>query len=201
MTATSAYDLDLPDLDTAGLDRRSGPGRHPPKPAADHWLARTPLGFALTDYRDAVAVLRDRRFHSALSLLPQMAGSSPTATWRAAAGRSCPWKARSTPGSAAWWRRPSPRRPPTGSGRSCAKWSAGSSTPWRPDGPLRAGGRRLRALPDPDHLRAPRRAQGGLEALLAVGHRHLPHLQPEPGRRPARHRARLGTSSRPTSRP
>ena len=41
---------------------------------AEHWLARTPLGFMLSDYRDAVAVLRDRRFHSALSLLPQMAG-------------------------------------------------------------------------------------------------------------------------------
>jgi len=43
----------------------------------EHWLTRTPLGFMLIDYRDAVAVLRDRRFHSALSLIPQMAGVEP----------------------------------------------------------------------------------------------------------------------------
>lgn len=42
--------------------------------ASEHWLARTPLGYAVTGYEDVVAVLRDRRFHSALSLLPQLAG-------------------------------------------------------------------------------------------------------------------------------
>jgi cytochrome P450 len=76
MAATSAHDLALPALDTAGLERSEvlvaiSAAR------ADHWLARTPMGFMLTDYRDAVAVLRDRRFHSALSLLPQMAGLEP----------------------------------------------------------------------------------------------------------------------------
>lgn len=35
---------------------------------------RTPFGFALTGYRDATALLADRRFHSALSLLPTLAG-------------------------------------------------------------------------------------------------------------------------------
>ncbi len=76
MPAISANDLTLPPLDTAGMERtellasiRAARARH--------WLARTPLGFALTDYRDAVAVLRDRRFHSALSLLPEMAGLEP----------------------------------------------------------------------------------------------------------------------------
>src|SRR3546814_15083434 len=39
-----------------------------------HWLARVPLGYAVTRYEDVTAVLRDRRFHSALSLLPQMSG-------------------------------------------------------------------------------------------------------------------------------
>ena len=73
MPTMSAYDLELPLLETAGLEREEalaamGAAR------AEHWLARTPLGFMLSDYRDAVAVLRDRRFHSALSLLPQMAG-------------------------------------------------------------------------------------------------------------------------------
>jgi cytochrome P450 len=73
MPATSAYDLALPTLETAGLERSevlSVIGRA----RTEHWLARTPIGFMLTEYRDAVAVLRDRRFHSALSLLPAMAG-------------------------------------------------------------------------------------------------------------------------------
>jgi cytochrome P450 len=74
--ATSVYDLDLPFLDTTGLDRSEAltaiaeAGRR-------HWLARTPLGFSLTRYHDAVACLRDRRFHSALSLIPKMAGIEP----------------------------------------------------------------------------------------------------------------------------
>jgi cytochrome P450 len=76
VVATSAYDLDLPLLDTSGLNRSQAliataeAGRR-------HWLARTPLGFSLTRYNDAVACLRDRRFHSALSLIPQMAGIEP----------------------------------------------------------------------------------------------------------------------------
>jgi cytochrome P450 len=36
----------------------------------------------LTDYRDAVAILRDRRFHSALSLIPRMAGLEPDGDMR-----------------------------------------------------------------------------------------------------------------------
>jgi len=76
MPATSAYDLELPELEVAGLERAEvldliGRARD------RHWLARTPMGFLLTNYRDAVAVLRDRRFHSALSLIPQMAGLEP----------------------------------------------------------------------------------------------------------------------------
>jgi cytochrome P450 len=42
-----------------------------------HWPAHSPHGFTNTSYEDAVAVLRDRRFHSALSLLPQLAGQEP----------------------------------------------------------------------------------------------------------------------------
>ena len=67
------YELDLPELDISGMER-------PDALAAmqsiwgEHWLARTPLGFFLTRYEDVVACLRDRRFHSALSLIPQMAG-------------------------------------------------------------------------------------------------------------------------------
>jgi cytochrome P450 len=45
---------------------------------AQSWLVRTPMGFTLTRYDDAVALLRDRRFHSALSLLPQLQGLEGT---------------------------------------------------------------------------------------------------------------------------
>jgi cytochrome P450 len=76
MPATSAHDLALPMLETAELERSEALAAMR-RAREEHWLARTPLGFMLTDYRDAVAVLRDRRFHSALSLLPQMAGVEP----------------------------------------------------------------------------------------------------------------------------
>jgi cytochrome P450 len=74
--ATTVYELDLPTLDTTGLERSEAlraaveAGRH-------HWLARTPLGFSVTQLPDAVACLRERRFHSALSLIPQMSGLEP----------------------------------------------------------------------------------------------------------------------------
>ncbi|HEY7947654.1 MAG TPA: cytochrome P450 [Acidimicrobiales bacterium] len=76
MPAVSAYDLELPALETAGLERSESLAAIR-QARAENWLARTPVGFMLVDYRDAVAVLRDRRFHSALTLLPEMAGLEP----------------------------------------------------------------------------------------------------------------------------
>ena len=70
---TTVHDLDLPELDTFGLDRAQA--RAAMEAARDqHWLARMPLGYSVTRYADVVAILRDRRFFSALSMLPQMAG-------------------------------------------------------------------------------------------------------------------------------
>jgi cytochrome P450 len=73
MAAIAAFELDLPVYDPTGLDRAE---RLAAIRAArdEHWLARTPLGFAVSHYEDAAAVLRDRRFHSALSLIPRMQG-------------------------------------------------------------------------------------------------------------------------------
>jgi len=76
MAATSAYDLVLPELETVGLERSEALAAIA-EARTENWLARTPLGFALVNHRDAVAILRDRRFHSALSLLPRMAGLDP----------------------------------------------------------------------------------------------------------------------------
>ena len=75
MAAISAHELDLPMCDTIGTDRDD---RFELIDSArkQHWLARTPVGLALMRYEDTVAVLRDRRFHSALSMIPQMQGVS-----------------------------------------------------------------------------------------------------------------------------
>lgn len=70
---TDVHDLDLPHLDLAGLDRHESLALVA-SARSQHWLARTPLGFAVSGRADAVAVLRDKRFHSALSLIPQMNG-------------------------------------------------------------------------------------------------------------------------------
>jgi len=73
---TSVYELDLPEVDTAGMGRDEAM-----KALADarsqHWLAKSPLGFSLSRREDCVSLLRDKRFHNALSLLRQMNGMEP----------------------------------------------------------------------------------------------------------------------------
>ncbi len=69
----SAHDLDLPVLDTAGMERDEALAAHEDA-RQHHWLARTPLGFSLSNHEDAVAVLRDQRFHSALSEIRRLSG-------------------------------------------------------------------------------------------------------------------------------
>jgi cytochrome P450 len=71
MSATLASDLELPYLNTIGLERLDA--LHAIEGArAQHWLARTDMGFSVTRLDDVTAILRDKRFHSALSILPQM---------------------------------------------------------------------------------------------------------------------------------
>jgi cytochrome P450 len=70
---TVAHDLDLPEVDIFGLDRDEALAAFDTA-REQHWLARTPLGYAVTRHEDVTAILRDRRFHSALSLLPAMSG-------------------------------------------------------------------------------------------------------------------------------
>ncbi|HVX17469.1 MAG TPA: cytochrome P450 [Acidimicrobiales bacterium] len=70
---TLVHELDLPEIDIFGLDRTSLV--HAFEAASKrHWLARTPLGYAVSRHEDVTAILRDQRFHSALSLLPQLGG-------------------------------------------------------------------------------------------------------------------------------
>lgn len=72
--ATSVWDLDLPVLDTQGLDRVAA-ATLTAELAREHWLARIDMGFAALRYEDTVSILRERRFHSALSQIAQMAGA------------------------------------------------------------------------------------------------------------------------------
>jgi cytochrome P450 len=63
-------DLDLPFLDTVGLERRDAIEAIEAARSV-HWLARTELGYSVTRLQDVTAVLRDQRFHSALSMIEQ----------------------------------------------------------------------------------------------------------------------------------
>jgi len=71
--AVLASEMELPEVDVLGLDRQAMVAAFA-EAASRHWLVRTPLGYAVTRYQDVNAVLRDRRFHSAISLIPEMAG-------------------------------------------------------------------------------------------------------------------------------
>jgi len=70
-------DLDLPFLDYVGLERRDALDAIR-QARGRHWLARTEAGYVVTRLEDVTAVLRDQRFHSALSFLtrsPEMEGT------------------------------------------------------------------------------------------------------------------------------
>ena len=69
----SVEQLELPEIDIMGAERSAALAQVSAA-RRRHWLARTPLGVCVTTYEDAVSVLRDKRFHSSLSLLPQQAG-------------------------------------------------------------------------------------------------------------------------------
>ncbi|GAC1588700.1 MAG: cytochrome P450 [Acidimicrobiales bacterium] len=66
-------ELELPEVDMIGTGRDEAL-RAMQDASREHWLARTPMGYLVSRHEDVVALLRDRRFHSALSLIPQLAG-------------------------------------------------------------------------------------------------------------------------------
>jgi cytochrome P450 len=77
MTAQLVHELELPTLNTIGLERLEALAAIE-NARSQHWLARTEMGYCVTCLDDVTAILRDKRFHSALSLLPQMAGLPET---------------------------------------------------------------------------------------------------------------------------
>jgi cytochrome P450 len=73
MTPQLVTELDLPGLNTVGLERLDALAAIEAARSV-HWLARTDMGYCVTRADDVTAILRDKRFHSGLSILPQMNG-------------------------------------------------------------------------------------------------------------------------------
>ena len=73
MTAQLVGELELPLLQTIGLERLDAIAAVE-EARSQHWLARTDMGYCVPGLHDVTAILRDQRFHSALSILPQMSG-------------------------------------------------------------------------------------------------------------------------------
>jgi cytochrome P450 len=71
--ATLVHDLDLPEIELFGLDRDASL-QAMLDAREKHWLARQPLGYSVAAYDDVVAILRDRRFHSAIGMISAMQG-------------------------------------------------------------------------------------------------------------------------------
>lgn len=73
----SVHDLDLPEIELIDLDRDEAIAVFA-EARTRHWLARTPLGYVVSRYDDVMAVLRERRFHSAVAMITEMAGIPDT---------------------------------------------------------------------------------------------------------------------------
>ena len=70
-------EFELPYLDMIGLERHDAI-EAVRAARAQHWLARTDMGYSVTRLQDVTAILRDKRFHSALSFVqrqPELADS------------------------------------------------------------------------------------------------------------------------------
>jgi cytochrome P450 len=72
--ATSVFDLDLPLLAHRDEEDLEAQATALLEAAEQHWIARNLFGFTILRYEDAVAVLRDKRWHSASGRIPEMMG-------------------------------------------------------------------------------------------------------------------------------
>src|SRR6476469_2909693 len=71
--ATRADELDLPAIDLLDVPFEDAQAMMRDL-AGEHWLVKNPFGYTVMRYDDVTAVLRDKRWHNAASILPQMAG-------------------------------------------------------------------------------------------------------------------------------
>jgi cytochrome P450 len=71
-SATSVFELDIPSINL-GMNHEES-FAFTKSAAMDHWMIQNPMGFSLLHYDDVVACLRDKRWHSAISKIPEMRG-------------------------------------------------------------------------------------------------------------------------------
>ena len=71
--ATPASELDLPEITLADGNYEQRRSLRLSL-ASDHWLVRNVFGYEVLRYDDATAVLRDKRWHSAVSRIPELMG-------------------------------------------------------------------------------------------------------------------------------
>jgi cytochrome P450 len=67
-------ELELPSLDPSQFADRAELRARLDEVRAQHWLAKTPIGYLLTRHDDVTALLRDRRWHSAVRILNRLNG-------------------------------------------------------------------------------------------------------------------------------
>jgi len=72
-TATPAAELDLPSIDDPSLTDTERQALVESL-ASQHWIVRNAIGYSMLQYNDVIAVLRDKRWHSAASKIPEMMG-------------------------------------------------------------------------------------------------------------------------------
>jgi cytochrome P450 len=73
MSSTPVTELDLPSIGDPSLSDAERQELITVL-AEDHWIVRNPIGYSVLHYPDVVAVLRDKRWHSATSKIPEMMG-------------------------------------------------------------------------------------------------------------------------------
>ena len=71
--ATPVNELDVPTIDLLDVPFEQAQAMVRDL-ATEHWLLRNPFGYTVMRYDDVTAVLRDKRWHNAAALIPQMAG-------------------------------------------------------------------------------------------------------------------------------
>ena len=176
----------MPLLNTVGLERLEALAAIE-EARSQHWLAQTDMGYGVTRMEDVTAILRDKRFHSALSILPQMAGLPDSDDFRR---RRQSILSMEGDEHARLRRLVAPAFTPASANRLRPTMRAVVTDlidRVAAEGRCEFVADICEPYPIPDHLRAARCPARGLEALLRLGHRHLPHLQRQPGRRPAPH--------------
>ena len=73
-TTTNVFDLDLPELEQVLQFDRDDNAERLRAVAEQSWIAKNQFGFTVLRYDDVVALLRDKRWHSATSRILEMSG-------------------------------------------------------------------------------------------------------------------------------